>query len=311
MRELPCPQKGAGHRRHARGLILPLREVTNELALRVRGVDPVDPGPPRGRVHRSGPTENEDRDPVAPRAEDGHRRVHEPDRAVDRRGHRAPGELRVAVGDGHRDLFVVAEDERRAVVGEVVDDAVVQPAKRRPRHERDVRDAKPPQHLGRDVRAPLRRGRTRGDDRRDVAEAHRSRDSMGGAPAAPLPLVDAPVRCALHERLVDHRLDVDRLHRRVRRGERLLRGREELRLVFAGPNSGIVFWDPKNKKVTGRMRGGSGLPSDKVYRLEVDTMVDPPILHVSTELGATSIRILPRGAPRCSLRSRRLAAGRP
>ena len=65
------------------------------------------------------------------------------------------------------------------------------------------------------------------------------------------------------------------------------------RLVFAGPNSGIVFWDPKTKKITGRMRGGSGLPSDKVYRLEVDAMVDPPVLHVATELGATSIRILP------------------
>ena len=65
------------------------------------------------------------------------------------------------------------------------------------------------------------------------------------------------------------------------------------RLVFAGPNSGIVFWDPKTKRVTGRMRSGTGLPSDRVRRLEVDTMVDPPVLHVSTQLGATSIRILP------------------
>jgi hypothetical protein len=30
-----------------------------------------------------------------------------------------------------------------------------------------------------------------------------------------------------------------------------------------------------------------------VTRLELDTMVDPPVLHVSTDLGATSIRIVP------------------
>jgi hypothetical protein len=69
------------------------------------------------------------------------------------------------------------------------------------------------------------------------------------------------------------------------------------RLVLAGPNSGIVFWDPnpdlKARRPLKRMRAGSGLPSDRVYRLELDTMVDPPVLHVSTELGATSIRVLP------------------
>jgi hypothetical protein len=69
------------------------------------------------------------------------------------------------------------------------------------------------------------------------------------------------------------------------------------RLVLAGPNSGIVFWDPnpdpKTKRPTRRMRAGTGLPSDRVNRLELDTMVDPPVLHVSTDLGATSIRIVP------------------
>jgi ligand-binding sensor domain-containing protein len=64
------------------------------------------------------------------------------------------------------------------------------------------------------------------------------------------------------------------------------------RLVFAGPNSGIVFWDPKTKMATRRIRAGTGLPSDRVSRLELDTMVDPPVLHVSTDLGATSIRIV-------------------
>jgi hypothetical protein len=41
------------------------------------------------------------------------------------------------------------------------------------------------------------------------------------------------------------------------------------------------------------MRGGSGLPDDAVQRLELDTMVSPPTLHVSTNSGATSIRITP------------------
>jgi hypothetical protein len=64
------------------------------------------------------------------------------------------------------------------------------------------------------------------------------------------------------------------------------------RIVFAGPSSGLVFWNPKTKtrKV---VRGGSGLPDDAVQRLELDTMVSPPTLHVSTNSGATSIRIVP------------------
>jgi hypothetical protein len=61
------------------------------------------------------------------------------------------------------------------------------------------------------------------------------------------------------------------------------------RLVFAGPNSGIVFWDPKTRQRT-VMRGGSGLPDDSVQRLELDRMVSPPVLHVSTNSGASSIR---------------------
>jgi hypothetical protein len=64
------------------------------------------------------------------------------------------------------------------------------------------------------------------------------------------------------------------------------------RLVLAGPNSGLVFWDPKTNQRT-TMRGGSGLPSDRVMRLELDTMVNPPALHVSTGGGAVSIRVFP------------------
>ena len=65
------------------------------------------------------------------------------------------------------------------------------------------------------------------------------------------------------------------------------------RLVLAGPNSGLVVWDP----VTGKhfaIRAGGGIPSDQVYRLEVDTMVDPPALHVATAGGAAVIRQIPK-----------------
>ena len=64
------------------------------------------------------------------------------------------------------------------------------------------------------------------------------------------------------------------------------------RIVFAGPRSGLVFWDPKTK-ASKVMRGGSGLPDDAVQRLELDLMVNPPALHVSTNSGATSIRVFP------------------
>jgi hypothetical protein len=64
------------------------------------------------------------------------------------------------------------------------------------------------------------------------------------------------------------------------------------RLVLAGPDSGLVFWDPKTNKRT-TMRAGSGLPSDKVMRLELDMMANPPALHVSTAAGASTIRVFP------------------
>jgi hypothetical protein len=64
------------------------------------------------------------------------------------------------------------------------------------------------------------------------------------------------------------------------------------RLVLAGPNSGLVFWDPKTGKHTS-LRQGQGIPDDGVLRLELDTMVDPPALHVATRGGAAVLRILP------------------
>ena len=41
-----------------------------------------------------------------------------------------------------------------------------------------------------------------------------------------------------------------------------------------------------------RSRAGR-IPSDNVLRLELDTMVKPPALHVATEAGAAVLRVLP------------------
>lgn len=64
------------------------------------------------------------------------------------------------------------------------------------------------------------------------------------------------------------------------------------RLVFAGPNTGLVIWDPI-KRTHVSIRAGQGIPDDHVLRLEVDTMVNPPALHVSTWGGAAVLRQLP------------------
>jgi hypothetical protein len=64
------------------------------------------------------------------------------------------------------------------------------------------------------------------------------------------------------------------------------------RLAVASARAGVSLWNPDTGEVT-RLRAGSGLPSDQVQQLELDTMVDPPTLHVTTASGAAAIRILP------------------
>jgi hypothetical protein len=63
------------------------------------------------------------------------------------------------------------------------------------------------------------------------------------------------------------------------------------RLVLAGPGTGLTFWDPKTGKHTS-LRAGQGIPDDRVLRLQLDTMVDPPALQVATEGGAAVLRVL-------------------
>ena len=64
------------------------------------------------------------------------------------------------------------------------------------------------------------------------------------------------------------------------------------RLVLAGSNTGLVIWDPKTG-ASKAIHAGGGIPDDHVFRLELDTMVSPPALHVSTWGGAASLRVLP------------------
>jgi hypothetical protein len=64
------------------------------------------------------------------------------------------------------------------------------------------------------------------------------------------------------------------------------------RLLLAAPNTGLTLYDP----TTGthqNLQAPQFLPDNKVKRLELDTMVSPFTVHVSTDTGATRLRVLP------------------
>jgi hypothetical protein len=84
--------------------------------------------------------------------------MHQAHVGVYRDRHRAPGHLRVAVGDRDRVLFVQADEHLRITVAAVVHQAVVEPAVTRAGDERDVPQAETAQELGHRVAAPLDRG---------------------------------------------------------------------------------------------------------------------------------------------------------
>jgi hypothetical protein len=64
------------------------------------------------------------------------------------------------------------------------------------------------------------------------------------------------------------------------------------RLVVAS-GAGLSLWDPATGRRTA-VRGSEVLPSDDVLRLELDSMVKPPSLHVATVAGAAVLRVLPQ-----------------
>jgi hypothetical protein len=65
------------------------------------------------------------------------------------------------------------------------------------------------------------------------------------------------------------------------------------RLVLGSQTTGLTFWDPDGKKRSQTIRAGQGIPDDHIMNLELDTMVNPPALHVATRGGAAVLRVLP------------------
>lgn len=65
------------------------------------------------------------------------------------------------------------------------------------------------------------------------------------------------------------------------------------RLVVAGPTTGLSLWNPATGAHHPMNAENGYLPDDQVQRLELDTMVSPPALHVATATGAATIRQFP------------------
>ena len=107
------------------------------------------------RIHRAGGAENHHRRAIAPRVEDRHARMHQPDIGVQRHSHRLLGHFAVAVGDGDRVLFMQADDHLRIAVAEIIDDAVVKSTIAGTGHQGDIFKVEPSGHFGNDIAAPL------------------------------------------------------------------------------------------------------------------------------------------------------------
>jgi hypothetical protein len=117
-------------------------------------VDPVDPGAAARRIPRAGGAEDQHRHAVAPGIEDRHRGVHEADIRMQHHAHHPARGLGVTVGDRHGCLLVQAEQHLRALVAEVVDDAVMESPVARPRIQCEKRDIERTQHRGDGVATP-------------------------------------------------------------------------------------------------------------------------------------------------------------
>ena len=64
------------------------------------------------------------------------------------------------------------------------------------------------------------------------------------------------------------------------------------RLVLGGDHTGLWLLTPSTLAVA-RVTAGQGIPGNRVLRLELDTMVNPPALHVATDQGGATLRKLP------------------
>jgi len=88
-------------------------------------VNPVDPRPALLRIVRTIGAEHDDRHAIAPGTVERHRRVHQTDVGVDHGKHRLAGDLRVAVCDRNRVLFVQTHQHLRILRVEIIDEAIV------------------------------------------------------------------------------------------------------------------------------------------------------------------------------------------
>ena len=130
-------RKRIRHALDAGRLVIPFHVMAQLLAVDVGGVDPIDERPAAAFVHRPGGADDEHRAAVDIGVIDAHGGVQHADHVVHDRHHRLAGRLGVAVGDLHRDLLVLAEQDRRLVAA-VIDQRVVQAAIARARIERDI-----------------------------------------------------------------------------------------------------------------------------------------------------------------------------
>ncbi len=147
-------QDRLARRRRRSRLVVPFGVVAHDGALVAGGMDPVDPRPALGRIHRTGRAQDHHRHAVAPGIEDRHGGVEQADIGMHRGRHRLVGDLGVALRDRDRDLLVQAEQHLRLLVAEIVDDRIVQAAIAGAGIERDIGDIQRTQGFGDDVAAP-------------------------------------------------------------------------------------------------------------------------------------------------------------
>ncbi len=150
--------------------VVPLGEIAHQRVDVLRRVERRHVGRPRRGVEVVA-ADHDHRHAVAPGVVDRHRRVLEPDDVVHRRGHRLALGARVAVRHRDGDLLVLAEDHLRHMIAAVVDERIVQAAKRRAGIERDVLDLEGLHHVDDHVR-PVLGARLLGGHRRFGCFAH-------------------------------------------------------------------------------------------------------------------------------------------
>ena len=113
--------EGIGNRLHAPWLVIPLDKVPHQISLNQGSMDPVDPGPAMGGIHRPRSSHNNHRQSIAPGVIDRHGGVLEPHDIMDRCRHGSSLSPGIAVGQCHSDLLVSTEDNLRHVIATVVD----------------------------------------------------------------------------------------------------------------------------------------------------------------------------------------------